>query len=265
MKKFISTLILMFSIAAVYSQITLQKTYNYSTTVIKLETLGYKYYLMDVPASQVRFYNMDHSLYKTVNCAVPNGYYLSDIKYVSQNLFNTDAQIEFTYTYYKYVSTTTSYYYMYGSGVANENGTNLLTIDGAQYLFVNKTGDTEYKLFAYCFDYSVFPETVWTNIYNLPGSLVSAANISGRQPDVFLNAWPNPANDIIKLNYELPDQIKNASLYLSDSNGRPIGNYQIDNHSDHLALNINDLAPGVYLYYIEYNNRRTVSKKIVVQ
>jgi len=62
MKQLLSTFILMCSFAVVYGQITLQKTYNYSTAVVKLETLGYKYYLMDVPANQVRIYNMDHSI-----------------------------------------------------------------------------------------------------------------------------------------------------------------------------------------------------------
>jgi hypothetical protein len=153
----------MFSIIIVYGQITLQKTYNYSTAVVKLETLGYKYYLMDVLASQVRIYNMDHSIFKTINCSVPNGYYLADIKYVSENLFNSDSQIELAYTYYKYVPTSTSYYYIYGAKVINESGSNLLSIDGAQYIYVNKTGETEYKLFAYCYDYSVSPEkVVWS-------------------------------------------------------------------------------------------------------
>lgn len=248
-----------------YAQITLQKTYNYSTSVVKLETLGYKYFLMDVPNSQVRIYNMDHSIYKTVNCNLPNGYFLADVKYVSQNLFNADPQIEFVYTYYKYVSTASSYYYIYGSKIISENGTNLQTIDGARYIYVNKTGDAEHKLFAYCFDYSVFPETVWTNIYNLSGSLVSALNISSQQTDSFLNAWPNPASEIIRLEYELPANIKSASLNVYDTNGRKVKNFQIDNHSDNIAMNVNDLATGTYLYNIEYDNQRTISKKIVVQ
>lgn len=265
MKQIILTSLLAISMLVGFAQITLQKTYNYSTSVVMLETLGYKYFLMDVPNSQVRFYNMDHSLYKTVNCNVPNGYYLADIKYVSQNLFNADAQIEFVYTYYKYVATASSYYYMYGSRVVNENGNNMLTIEGAQYIFVNKTGESEYKLFAYCFDYSVFPETVWTNIYNLPGSIVLSANIQGMQPDNFLNAWPNPASDIVQIAYELPENVKDANLYLIDSNGRPVKNYQIDNHIDNLALNLNDLSAGVYHYFIEYGNSRTESKKIIIQ
>lgn len=248
-----------------YAQITLQKTYNYSTSVVKLESLGYKYFLMDVPNSQVRIYNMDHSIYKTVNCNVPNGYFLADVKYVSQNLFNADPQIEFVYTYYKYVSTATSYYYIYGSKIISENGTNLQTIDGARYIYVNKTGDAEYKLFAYCFDYSVFPETVWTNIYNLSGSLVSAPNISSQQTDSFLNAWPNPASDMIQIAYELPDNIKNANLHLTDANGRSVKTYQIDNHTDNLVLKVNDLSLGTYLYFIEYNHIRTESKKIIIR
>jgi len=264
MKQILSTLILMFSIALVYGQITLQKTYNYSTTVVKLETLGYKYYLMDVPANQVRIYNMDHSVYKTISCTIPNGYYLGDVKYVSQNLFNTDSQIELVYIYYKYVTASTPYY-IYGAKVVNESGSNLISIDGAQYIYVNKTGDTEYKLFAYCFDYSVFPEKVWTNIYSIAGVPVFSASISDKQQDVLLNAWPNPATEVIRLEYELPANVKSASLNVYDTSGRKIKDFAIDSHSDHIAMNVNDLAAGTYLYNIEYNNQRTSSKKIVVQ
>jgi hypothetical protein len=123
----------------------------------------------------------------------------------------------------------------------------------------------EYKLFAYCFDYSVFPETVWTNIYDLPSSVVSAISFSGSQPSLSLNAYPNPATDFIRIEYELPTNIDNASLRLIDSNGRAVKNFQVDGHSDYLALNIDDLTKGVYFYFIEYNNIRTKSKKIVVQ
>ncbi|MBA4410277.1 MAG: T9SS type A sorting domain-containing protein [Bacteroidota bacterium] len=265
MKRILSTLILVFSLSSLFAQITLQKTYNYSTAVVKLETLGYKYFLMDVPTSQIRIYNMDHSLFKTINCTVPGGYYLSDIKYISEKLFNSDSQIELAYTYYKYVSTSTSYYYMYGSKVINENGSNIQSIDGAQYIYVNKTGDTEYKLFAYCYDYSIFPEKVWTNIYSLPGIPVFSASISGKQNDVLLNAWPNPADEVIHLEYELPVNVKSASLNLIDSNGRVVKNFQVDGHSDHIAMNVSELSSGTYLYNIEYDNRRTISKKIVVQ
>ena len=129
---------------------------------------------------------------------------------------------------------------------------------------MNKTGDAEYKLFAYCFDYSVSPEKVWTNIYNISGIPVFSASISDKQQDVLLKAWPNPASEVIRLEYELPADVKSASLIVYDSSGRKIKNYMIDSHSDYIAMNVSDLAAGTYLYNIEYDNRRTSSKKIVI-
>ncbi len=42
----------------------------------------------------------------------------------------------------------------------NENGSNMLDIDAARFIYVYKSGDTQYKLFAFCYDYSVWPELI---------------------------------------------------------------------------------------------------------
>ena len=267
MKKYVLTAgMFVCMVITLKAQVSLQHTYNYSTGVVKLETFGYKYFLMDVPASQCRIYNMDHSLFKTINCAVPANNYLADIKYVSQNLFDTDSDIELVYIYYEYIQPTAdTYYYKYKSRVINENGSNILDINGARFIYVYKTGDNEYKLFAFCYDYSVWPELIWTNVYSLPGILVSTGELALRQPDLLLNAYPNPASDIIKLAYELPENIRIAKMNLLDSNGRMVRNFTVDDHTDHLELNVSDFSPGVYYYNIEYNNHRSSSKKIVIQ
>ena len=145
MKKLTIATILLLPFLA-FGQINLESTYNYSGSYTNLRSSGDKFFIMDVASSQCRIYNMDHSLFKTINCTVPSGYFLADIKFVSENLFNADSKIELAYTYYKYVSTSTSYYYIYGAKVITEAGTVLQPIDDAQYLYVNKTGDTEYKL-----------------------------------------------------------------------------------------------------------------------
>jgi hypothetical protein len=259
MKKLIITTSLILFAAMVFGQLTLNHKYDYSATIVKLETQGYKYYLMDVANSQCRIYNLDHSLSKTINCTVPNGYYLADIKYVSENLFDSDSEIEIVYTYYKYVQTTDSYYYIYGSRIVNDNGSIIQTIDGARYIYVNKTGDAEYKLFAYCFDYSVYPEKVWTNIYNLPGILYSSIGITNDQ------SYPNPATDVVKVEYSLPENFSNGNLFLIDNNGKTVNDFMIDRHSTHLDLDVSGLAKGVYYYFIKYGNSRSESKKIVIQ
>jgi len=245
------------------AQVTLEKTYNYSATVVKFETLGYKYYLMDVPSAQCRIYNIDHSLYKTINCFVPSGSYLYDIKFLSENLFDSDAGIELLYTWYRYNAD--SAYYNYDSRIINEDGSELVYIEGALYNYINKTGDETYKLFSYCYDFSEFPEVIWTNIYSLPGKPVVSAALFEKDAEFLLNAYPNPASNTLKVVYNLPENVDSGVLQLFDNSGRPINQFVVDHFSDHLDLDVSKLSSGVYHYFIEYGDKKSPSKKLVVQ
>jgi len=245
------------------AQVTLDKKYDYSTSVVKLETLGYKYYLMDVPLGQCRVYNTDHSLLKTINCNIPGGFYLYDIKFISEKAFDSDAGIELLCTYYKYNSSKA--YYEYDSKIINEDGSALVTIDGSLYNYINKTSETEYKLFSYCYDFSVTPEKVWTNIYSLPGSPTVNAMINNDKPDFLLNAFPNPASQSLKVAYILPENISQATLHLIDNSGKQVEQFVVDNHTDHLMMDVSRYQSGVYHYFIEYGNTKTPAKKLVVR
>lgn len=249
--------------ASVFAQVSLNHTYNYSASVVKLETLGYKYYLMDVPTGQCRIYNTDHSLLKTINCGVPNGFFLSDIKFISEKLFDSDSGIELLCTFYKYYSSNS--YYEYDSKIINEDGSQLQFIDGALYNYINKTDENTYKLFSYCYDFSIFPEKVWTNIYNLPGTVVSAKYLNEQTPDILLNAFPNPAKQTVKVAYELPGTVVIGKLHLIDNNGRAVNQFVVDHHTDYLELDVSQFEAGVYHYFIEYGTNRTPSKKLVIR
>ena len=262
MKTLTITGIFLLFFATVNAQVTLDHSYNYSTAVVKLETLGYKYYLMDVPAGQCRIYNTDHSFFKTISCGVPSGFYLSDIKFLSEKLFDSDSGIELLCTFYKYNSSKD--YYEYDSKIINEDGSQMIFIDGAMYNYINKTDENTYKLFSYCYDFSVFPEKVWTNIYNLPGTVVSAFYLNVKSPEILLNAFPNPASNSLKVTYTLPENVTQGTLHLIDNSGRKVDQFIIDNHTDHLMLDVNRYQSGVYMYYIEYGNTKTPAKKIVV-
>jgi len=263
MKTQLLTTILLLATFVLNAQVTLDKKYDYSTSVVKLETLGYKYYLMDVPLGQCRIYNTDHSLFRIVSCNVPSGFYLSDIKFISEKLFNSDAGIELLCTFYKY--NTAKDYYEYDSKIINEDGSQIVFIDGSLYNYINKTGDTEYKLFSYCYDFSVSPEIVWTNIYSLPGSPVVSAIINADKPDFLLNAFPNPASQSLKVAYVLPENINQATLHLIDNSGKQVEQFMVDNHTDHLMLDVSRYQSGVYHYFIEYGNTKTPAKKLVVR
>jgi len=263
MKK--SILLFVFALAYFFSQaqVTLDHTYNYSTTVVKFETLGYKYYLMDVPRAECRIYNMDHSLYKTISCAVPSGCYLFDIKFLSEKTFDSDAGIELLYSYYKYYSG--SDYYDYDTKIINEDGSQIVFIDGALYNYINKTGEDEYKLFSYCYNFSTFPEVIWTNIYSLPGAPVLNASVLKSTEDWSLNAYPNPGSETVKVAYSLPNNVFSATLHLVDHSGRPINQFTVDRYSDHLDLNVSTLASGVYMYFIESEGQKSSAQKLVVR
>jgi len=263
MKKLISTSIFFLLILAINAQVTLDKRYEYSTSVVKLETLGYKYFLMDVPNGQCQIYNIDHSWFRTINCSVPSGFFLADIKFLSEKLFDTDDGIELLCTYYKYNSTQA--YYEYDSKIINEDGSQITFIDGALYNYINKTEENTYKLFSYCYDFSNSPEKVWTNIYNLPGMVVSAQSFNEKSSDILLNAFPNPATQKVNVAYELPDNIVSGNLFLVDNNGRQVKQFVVDAHTDHLSLDVNDFSSGIYYYFIEYGNTKTPSKKLVVR
>lgn len=263
MKKLISTSIFVLLVLAMNAQVTLDKRYEYSASTVKLETLGYKYYLMDVPAEQCRIYNLDHSLLKTINCNIPNGFYLSDIKFISEKLFDSDNEIELLCTYYKY--NTSQAYYEYDSKIINEDGSQITFIDGALYNYINKTEENTYKLFSYCYDYSSTPEKVWTNIYNLPGMVVSAQSFNDKSPDILLNAFPNPATQKVNVPYELPENINSGNLFLVDNNGRQIKQFVVDTHTNYLTLDVNEFSSGIYHYFIEYGNTKTPSKKLIIR
>ena len=260
--QFLTTIFLM-TVFIVQAQVTLDKKYDYSTSVVNLETSGYKYFLMDVPNGQCRIYNTDHSLFRTINCYVPSGFYLYDIKFISEKLFDLDAGIELLCTFYKYNSA--SAYYEYDSKIINEDGSQMTFIDGALYNFVNQIDENTYKLFSYCYDFSVFPEKVWTNIYNLPGTIVSAFYLNEKSPDILLNAFPNPATNSLKVAYTLPENVTQGTMHLIDNQGKQVEQFIVDNHTDHLMLDVSRFQSGVYLYFVEYGNARSELKKLVIQ
>ncbi len=263
MSKILYFLLLSILYTTAIAQVTLEKKYDYSTAVVKFETYGYKYFLMDVPNGQCRIYNADHSLFRTVNCNVPAGFYLCDIKFLSENLFDSDSEIELLCTFYKYDATLQ--YYEYDSKIIDENGVQIIFIDGALYNYINKTGENEYKLFSYCYDFSVWPEKIWTNIFSLPGSPV-VSSLTGKDiRQIEMEAYPNPAVGEVKVAYTLPERVDQGTLFLYDNTGKLTGRYNVDNHTDHILLNVSGLQSGVYHYFLQYGDIKSSSKQLVIR
>ncbi|MCF8381659.1 MAG: T9SS type A sorting domain-containing protein [Bacteroidales bacterium] len=263
-KLFVIAGLLFFSYTS-FGQLSIEHSFNYSANVTKLNSTTYKYFLMDVPAHQCRIYNLDYSLYKTINLPVPGGEWLYDIRFVSEDLFNEDSKIEVLYTYYKWVaaSGTASGYYIYHTKVINEDGTLLLDVPGALYSYVKEVSPDEYSLFLYAYDFSVDPYTIWTSICKLPGVLNTIEE--SKKSGFSIDGFPNPASSYVNVEYVLPPHMETAYLHLVDASGKEKAVYLVDGFTNFLRLETENFSPGVYFYFIENDGERSEANKLVIQ
>lgn len=259
---FIITLLLVSALQS-KSQITLEHTYTgVSAAYINLPVAGYKYYVMDVANSQCRLYNNDHSLWKTVTLSIPANYYLYDIQFVTENLFNTDNSIELLYVSYTYNSSLA--YYTYDTRIANESGTVLLSIPGGGYSYVYPA-QTGSKLFIWVYNYAVSPSTVSTLVYSIPGqTATTGTDYPVENQSIVSKAFPNPATNSVTIPYNLPAHVNKAELKLYDVGGKLVKSFSIDHTFSNIVLQTGDLPAGMYLYRIEANGFNSETYKLAV-
>lgn len=262
MKKTFLFLVFILSFYFGKAQINFETEYGHSGIYTKLAISGYKFYLMDVGLSQCRIYNIDHSLWKTIDLPVPKYNYLYDIKFVSENLFTMDNKVCLAYIYYFYDEVTMVY--SYTAKVLKEDGTELLDIPGANYLTAISLEENGTKLLAYVYDYalSYYPKT---RVYNLPGDLLSASDEEGISSFGLNNPFPNPAGEFTNVPYELPVGQFEGMLTISDLNGSVVDTFRIDNNFKSLHLSTVNYKKGTYLYYVTAGNYISETKKLIVQ
>ncbi len=260
MKALLISSILSFNLLLAFPQITLENSYSYSASVSEVNNDEYVYFLMDVPQKQCRIYNTSHVLQKTISLAVPDGYYLSDIKFVTKNLFNTDDLIELLYMYQKYITTEVGYYYQYGLGVVNENGSSLLTLADGGWAEVSHVSDDN-KLLIYTYIYNPLGYyDVTTRVYSLGGSSDIIGYSRFENPIVF----PNPAKDhIIISTNNLPENFK-GDFTLFTIDGLKVLTLPVSKGQEQ-SISTGRLTSGTYLYSINEGNKMIHSDKIIIR
>jgi hypothetical protein len=214
----------------------------------------------DTINNQIKFYNEDFSVYKTVNIDRPKGYNI-DVELISEQLFNLDSSIEFICVFYKQ-----SYTNINGSSTMiklyNDNGTivkdfgtynymgagaRIISKGGINQLLID--GDLLTSLNPYKYQYVY-------QLYSLPGSMPN--NVSELKISDIKSAYPNPSKTIVNLPYELAKG-QTSTMRIFNINGQLMEQKQIDSEFDKIRLNVNSYKSGTYLY--EYNG---ISKKFIV-
>jgi hypothetical protein len=260
MKKMILLFGLLILTTTTRAQIYLEKNYTASAGLTELAVSGYKYFLMDVVNNRCQIYNMDHSIWKTINLNVPTGMYLYDIKYVSETLFNSDSKVELVYIYYEY--DTTLLYYTYYTKIVNENGLELLSIPGCAYAEVKSPGSYGTKLLAYVYDYSIILWTLNTLVYSLPGTLPTGGIAAEGERDL-KKPYPNPSSSMVTIPYQLPIGVNDAEILLLSGSGKVIKTYLVDRTFSELVIQTADLPKGLYMYQLKTNRGVLASGKLI--
>lgn len=246
-------LVLILSYNSASSQIQFESSFDYSASLTKLETEGDKYFIMDVEGKQCRLYNPDYSLWKTINFTIPNNQWLTDIKFVSQHVFNSDDLVEMLIIYYQYIETSNSYYYIYTAQVVNENGDVMISDPEGAYAELIQTEDQGSKLLIYIYDYSSYPYSVQTKIYGIPGNLMGTQDLLQKGNENVSNPftlYPNPnlGNSTIRNKEGIFS--KDAWLIIRDQSGIMISRTLLQEGSSEENLNMIDLPAGIYFYEV---------------
>lgn len=261
------------------AQITLEATYDSAASnlyMVKLEVEGDVYVKVqggDSAFRFIRFYNLNHSLWKTIDCNSLPVYtfyagmgslnptrFSYNVFYISEHLFDNDDGIEFMYT----VSTGTCPQYF--TGIYNEDGSPLFTQDSAAIVWV-QSPNTAKPIYNTTMGTKMilnFPCSNEAKVYSLLGTLTAANLIPSENENNSLSVYPNPTSESATINYKLPKGEDTGEIVIYDLQGSELKRYSVDNTFSNLILNHNDLENGTYLYSLKVNDKILETKKIIV-
>jgi len=256
MKRFLLFTIFLLFVLTGKAQVTLEQTYNHSGTLTEISDDEFKYFVMDVPKKEVRLYNEDHTIYKTISLAVPSGYYLYDIKFITRHLFNTNDELELLYIYNMVETVDNQTVYTYGMKVITENGSVLLNLPNGGFAEV-KAGSDGPKLLAYEYIWYDSYYLIYTNVYALGGS---TKNVE-KTDDLSARIYPNPAGD--DLHIEIPGITGtfNSRLIITDMSGRQVMARDLPAFGNNLIVPTGKLTPGTYVVNVISDDGVLVSEK----
>lgn len=257
-----------------------------ATPLINLSNGGYKYVRISVAVDyntypyqfityQLKFYDLNHSLWKTIELApvinnLANSYTCAaeptNVLYISDKLFDTDNDIEFIW-YHQLPANPTcgpDFFYLFDETTMNVSNIAGLNPDSIESIRVYNTPNGAKLILSY--GYSYYAAGLGKDyVLSLPGTyppqpvIVKENNIGIEQA----NPFPNPANKQITLPYSLPAH-KTGELIIYDMQGKEIKKFKIDNAFNNILLNTSELNNGMYIYKVQCDGEVILTKKFVI-
>lgn len=235
---------------ATFAQAQITKVHSFNQNVQYAGNLNFykidegMLYAYDTQNAKVSLYNTDFTLYKEANLTLPSGYSVTYVGYLSKGVLSTNGTYDFFVTS---MNTSADMDKRMHLGAYNENGQLIYDFGyGTSANAVIYAMNNNYYAFVWLSvlnDLNMYDYT--TDIYKLNGSVSAVQQV----PQTSAHPYPNPANGIINLPYQLHEQV--GSMYICDSNGKQIERKHISNSQDYLQLNVANYPAGQYFYTIE--------------
>jgi hypothetical protein len=230
------------------NDLSFENLYESTITRTILENSGEKYYTSKYPLNQeVKIYNSDHSLWKTIATPVPNeNFKIVWIKNLSENKINSDNLIELSYTFYHNIENVGSFY---DSKVVTENGNILLTIQGSNDIFVSELPELPNKLISF---FGGMQVTIGSSkVYSL-----GALNITNFTK-TNISIAPNPA----KNEFEILSKNAIVEVTIFDAIGKLVLTKKAPNVT---KIEVQNLSNGIYFVKMKADNNNQINQKIII-
>lgn len=229
--------------------LSLEKAYENQVSRVKLENSDEKYFTSYKPLNnQLKIYNGNHTLWKTIDLPIFVNNGIDPINYLSETKINTDALIEFSYTY---ATGLLGEGYEKSSRVINENGDVLLENNYFGNLFLNEIAGLQNKLIGYSYYYS--NDTYESKVYSI-GNLGTLD--FNKNDKVFIS--PNPAKTFLNIN-SLSSSIIEARIY------NMVGALVKTETSQNITkIEIDKLPTRIYVVNLTDSNNQKSTHKITI-
>ncbi|GAA4455448.1 hypothetical protein GCM10023189_23260 [Nibrella saemangeumensis] len=79
------------------------------------------------------------------------------------------------------------------------------------------------------------------------------------------NIYPNPANDIAEIDYQISSGVNEAKLILLNVLGAPVADYVLDRNDRKIRIITRDMTTGVYFYQLSVDGKKVATKKLLVR
>jgi hypothetical protein len=219
--------------------------------------------------TEIKIYNEDHSLFKTINC--PN---LVRVYSITDKLFNNDDNLEILYQSSRYLGLNANYYtYVQDIVLVNENETVLWQANDRIGAKLYKTSTGVYKLIIHSYNnnaiyYGMPPNHGQENSINGETSNAStgagyittpysfevyglSGTLSTQQEQVYLKndmvGFPVPTEENLNISNKLPLE-QNSKLEIYDINGKKVLEKDVASGTKDFSIDVSNLSAGTYIY-----------------